>query len=161
MKVAEEALPMRNGSIQHVIRPKYPHIAVRNCYVDAERSEHRIGEGKETHINDSLMYYHIAFNLTNGGESTKNEIVPINPNRTKSNNSPMSGYFLVNDSTVHCLRPGRVTNPKPLIGVLGCSTADRNLNSSCLTFARTYRTAASLDFKPSVRRVVVYELRRQ
>lgn len=120
--------------------------ASMKCSVVADPSNYRIGDGNEASFNDSIIYYHLAFNLSKGYEFTKNETLHVNLNNDSNGNGWKSPAIFINHDTLHCLRPSYVTNPKPLIRVLGCSSVDRYGNYSCRSYARSSRPAASLSF---------------
>ena len=90
-------------------------------------------------IDNSFTYYHIAFNLSEGNEFTQTELV---------DRGDLKEYELIpiNDSTLHCLKPGVVVNPYPLVHVSGCSTLNRPKDLSCTYQAPITRNATALDF---------------
>lgn len=99
----------------------YPVVArtwdsTKNCYDLRSRRDQN---------NNTITFYHIAFNLTNGNEFLKNEIEAVPPKGT-----PLKSVFM-NHSTVTCLSPRNVQHPKPLVSVIGCSPLGRNESSSC------------------------------
>lgn len=90
---------------------------------------------RQDRMNNSITFYHMAFNLTNGNEYLKNEIEETPPIGT-----PRKTVFL-NRSTITCLSPRNVQHPKPLVTVVGCSLLGRNESSSCNMPANINRKA--------------------
>lgn len=123
--------------------------ASRRCFVAAKPREYHIGEGIVRGYNDSIMYYHLAFNLTKGYEFTKDETLPVSNTSSNGSNNRSTQFIPINDRALQCLRPGLVLNPRPLIRVVGCSNVERLLNTSCDAYAPTSRSAASLSFTTS------------
>lgn len=82
----------------------------RVVYTVLRRFEH----SKECVVqnDNALTYYRIAFNLTNG------VVLDSDLGQIEIN---VSGQYVVNDSTIICLAPGRVRESRKLAHVVGCS----------------------------------------
>lgn len=86
-----------------------------------------------TPVNNSIAFYHVGFNLTNGNEFLQDDVQPVPASQLR--------VVYVNHTTMTCLSPNNVRHPKPLISVLGCSSLGRDTGSSCNTPANVVRTA--------------------
>lgn len=109
----------------------YPMVArtldtTKNCYDLQSRRDPK---------DNTITFYHMAFNLTNGNKFLKNEIEARPPLGL-----PLKRVF-PNRSTITCLSPRNVEHPKPLVTVIGCSALGRNESSSCNMPANISRKA--------------------
>lgn len=83
--------------------------------------------------NNSITFYHVVFNLTNGNEYLQDDVRPLPASAQK--------VIFVNHTTMTCLSPNNVRESKALVSVLGCSSLGRDPGSNCNRPANAKRTA--------------------
>lgn len=91
---------------------------------------------------NSITFYHVAFNLTNGNEYLQDDVRPLP--------TSVGNIIFINHTTMTCLSPNNVRESKPLVSVFGCSSLGRDSDSNCNRPANVKRTAPFM--RPGIRR---------